>query len=467
MRRLLIVMFLGLLTTTGLTACKDSSTDKGGAGGSAAKADCPLDALDQADGTVELTMWHGLNAGNETALQALADAFNTSQSKVKVNLVNQTGYREAFQKFQAGLNTGDLPDIMQGQEIRLQQFIDTDAVLPVQACIDADNFEVSDFVPRTIDYYTVEDTTWALPFNVSNPVFIYNKNAFTTAGLDPDKPPATLEEIEDMARTLKASGVPTPLAIKLDPWYLEQFSAKAGQDYVNTGNGRDGRATEAVFDNDTGLEVFTFFESMVDEGLAVTNGTEGQEALNNLLAIGNGNAAMTIDSSGVLGTAVAVLESGQYAGVDPGVGPLPGPSGDGGVLVGGAALYIVNKSTPEKQAASWEFIKFATSPEQQALFAAATGYVPVRQSSIENPMLQAKWAEIPGLKVAYDQLVSGVNNSATAGPVIGAYQAVRDAVGEAQDQMLLGNGNPQDSLAQAEKDATAAMEDYNQRVGAG
>jgi sn-glycerol 3-phosphate transport system substrate-binding protein len=467
MRRSFIAVVLGLVAATGLVGCKDSSESSGGGGGNATASKCPTAALDQADGPVELTMWHGLNAGNETALQTLVDAFNRSQTKATVRLVNQTGYSEAFQKFQAGLETGDLPDIMQGQDTRLQQFIDSGAVLPVQACIDAENYDTSDFVPRTIDYYTVEDATWALPFNVSNPVFIYNKNAFTTAGLDPDKPPATLAEIEDMARTLKASDVPTPLAIKLDPNYLEQFSAKAGEDFVNNGNGRDSRATATIFDNDVGLEVFTFFKNMVDEGLAVTNGTNGQEAQNNLLAIGNGNAAMTIDSSGVLGTAVAVLASGQYAGVDPGVSPLPGPSGDGGVLVGGAALYIVNKSSPEKQAASWEFIKFATSPEQQALLAAATGYVPVRESSTENPVLQAKWNEIPGLKVAYDQLITGANNSATAGPVIGAYQGVRDAISEAQDTLLLGGGNPKDALAQAAKNGDAAITDYNDRVGAG
>lgn len=467
MRRASIIGVLVLLVTAGLSACKDSSDSSSGGGGGAAKAECPLDALEQAGGPVELTMWHGLNAGNETALQALVEAFNTSQEKVKVNLVNQTGYQELYEKFQSGLRTGDLPDITQGPDIRLQQFIDAQAVLPVQACIDADNFDTTDFVPRTLDYYTVEDTTWALPFNVSNLVFIYNKNAFTKARLDPDKPPATLAEIEEMARTLKASGVPTPLALKLDSNYLEQFSAKAGTDYVNNGNGRDARATAASFDDETGLDVFTFFKNMVDEGLAVTNSTSGQEALNNLLAIGNGNAAMTIDSSGVLGTALAVLQSGQYAGVDPGVGPLPGPSGDGGVLVGGAALYIVNKSAPEKQAAAWEFLKFATSPEQQALLAAATGYVPVRQSSTENPTLTAKWAEVPGLRVAYDQLVTGANNSATAGPVIGAYQAVRDAVGEAQTRLFTGGATPEAALAEAARNADAAIADYNGRIGAG
>ena len=87
---------------------------------------------------------------------------------------------------------------------------------------------------------------------------------------------------------------------------------------------------------------------------------------------------MTIDTSAALGTISQVLGEGQFAAVELGVGPMPGPdSPDGGVLVGGAALYIVNQSAPEKQAAAYEFAKCLNEPQQQAEWAAATGYVPI------------------------------------------------------------------------------------------
>ena len=68
---------------------------------------------------------------------------------------------------------------------------------------------------------------------------------------------------------------------------------------------------------------------------------------------------MTIDTSAALGTITQLFAAGQYKNVELGVGSMPGPaSPDGGVLVGGAANYIVNKSSPEKQAASYEFAKY-------------------------------------------------------------------------------------------------------------
>ena len=49
-----------------------------------------------------------------------------------------------------------------------------------------------------------------MPFNVSNPVFFYDKNAFRAAGLDPEKPPTTLDEVKADALKIKAAGGTRP-----------------------------------------------------------------------------------------------------------------------------------------------------------------------------------------------------------------------------------------------------------------
>ena len=85
-------------------------------GAGAASATCPLSALKKATKPVEITMWHSMNRALGTTLQALTDAFNSSQSDVKVNLVNQIDYNQTFTKYKAGLASGDLPDIVQLQE---------------------------------------------------------------------------------------------------------------------------------------------------------------------------------------------------------------------------------------------------------------------------------------------------------------------------------------------------------------
>ncbi len=450
-----------------LAACSGSGSNGsagGGDGGGAKGSACPVTALAKASGTVSITFWHAMNRANEEVLQRLIDAYQAQQPKVKVQLINQTGYREAFEKYKAGLSTGDLPDLVQIEDTGTQQMVDTQSIIPIGDCVKADRYDTSDFVSRTLDYYTVSGTLWPMPFNVSNPVLYYDKNAFTAVSLDPEKPPSTLDEVEEYSAKLKTAGYEFGYGLKLDPWFIEQLSAKSGVPFVNNGNGRDERATKAVFANPTGQEIFSWMKRMVDQRLAVTNSAEGPSAFDNLLGIRSKRNAMTIDSSAALGTISQVLASGEGGGVSLGVGPMPGAAGRGGILVGGAALYVPKKSSPVEQAAAWDLIKFLVSSANQAEWAAGTGYVPLRKSSIELPVIKDLWAKQPGYRVAYDQLITGVENTATAGPVLGPYQQVRDIVLAAEQRMFTQGDAAKAALDRAEAEANRALEEYNARV---
>ena len=204
--------------------------------------------------------------------------------------------------------------------------------------------------------------------------------------------------------------------------------------YVNNSNGRQARASKVVFNDALGRELFAWMNGMVKDGLAETNPDSGGNQFDNLLGIGNGNHAMAIDTSASLGTITQVLATGQYPDVSLGVGPMPGPAGTGGVLVQGGALFMVNKSDPAKQAASWQFLKFLDTPESQATWAVGTGYLPIVKKAAALPTVKDFWAKNPGYEVAYDQLLKGVNTPATAGSVIGPYKDVIDVGARRREQ---------------------------------
>ena len=158
---------------------------------------------------------------------------------------------------------------------------------------------------------------------------------------------------------------------------------------------------------------------------------------------------MAIDTSASLGTVKAVLGSGAYPNVEIGVAPMPGPSGNGGVLVSGGALFMVNKSAPEKQAAAWQYLKYLDDTEQQAIWAAGTGYVPIRKSAAASKTMTDFWAANPLFKVAYDQLLAGADNPAGAGAVMGPAPAVNDIVRDAENSMFLQGVDPKTALKDA------------------
>jgi sn-glycerol 3-phosphate transport system substrate-binding protein len=438
------------------------------AASAATSTSCPLNALKSAKKPVEIVFWHSMNRSLGETLQKLTDEFNSSQSEVKVSLVNQIDYAQTFTKYKSGLSTGDLPDIVQLQETEQQQMIDTQTVLPASVCAKADKYSFSDFLPRVVSYFTVEGKQYAMPFNTSGPVLYYNKKAFSAAGLDPEKPPSTLDEVRSAAEKLKANGVEAPLGLKTEPGYFEHWRALASKTYVNNSNGRKARATKTVYTDATGQQIFTWLSGMVKDGLATTNPDLGTGNFDNLLGIQSGSHAMAFDTSAALGTISAVLNGGAAPDVELGVAPFPSPGkATGGVLVSGGALYMVNKSAPAKQAAAWKFLKFLDDPTNMTTWAIGTGYLPIRKSSASSTDMQDYWAQNPQYKVAYDQLLDGPTNVATSGSVIGNYTGARDALRDAENTMFLNGADHKSALKDAAKKATAAIQDYNSKLGVG
>jgi sn-glycerol 3-phosphate transport system substrate-binding protein len=456
------VLVLALL----LAAC--GGNGGGGGGGSSddvAEPDrCPVDALDEVTSPVRITFWHAMGGTNGEVLQSLVDAYNAEQEKVRVTLSFQGTYDETSDKYVTALRGTNLPNIVQLEETRIQLMIDSRSVLPAQACADAAGYDFGNHLPVVLEQFTVDDVLWPMPFNVSNPILFYNTKAFERAGLDPNDPPETLEEIVEASRTIKETGAArNGFAIELSPWYVEQWFAMAGEHVVDTENGRAGRANAATLDNEIGLEVYEFLKGLVDEGLALNTGRNpsGQD---HLVALGTGDAAMTIGTSAAIGGILDVLATGQFPDVGFGASRLPGPTAEGGgVLVGGASLYLVEKAAaPEEIAASWDFVRWLNEPEQQATWHEGTGYIPIRTDAAELPQVQELWGERPQYRVPFEQLVEA--GAPFGGPVIGNYKDFREAIVTSLERMMLQGQSPADALAQADANPTRAIQQYNDRV---
>jgi sn-glycerol 3-phosphate transport system substrate-binding protein len=464
--------FAALLVALALAAAAcgggddDDSATPSGAGGDAPASVCPVDAIDAAgvQKPVPITFWYQAQGSAQQSVADLIRDFNASQSDVEVTGSLVPTYPELFLKWRAGLGGGALPDLIQLEETTVQSMVDSHSSVPVGACVEADGYDTSDFLPRAIEYYTLDGQLQAMPWNVSNPVLYYNRAAFRDAGLDPDKPPTTFAEVEAYSKQIVDRGVATHgIALKVLPYYVEFWLAKAGQTYVDHDNGRDGRATAATLDNATGRAIYTWWNDMVKTGLALDVGP-GTDP-DHLFAIGNKNAAMTIEASGVIGAVLSVLSGGQYPGVEIGVARLPGVKAGGGVPVGDGALWLSAKSTATRTAAAWRFVKWLDEPAQQARLHVEAGYVPIRKSAIDDPAVKKLWADQPMYRVAYDQLEAGEASPAASGSVIGDYQGVRDAVVDSIVRMLTKGLSPAEAVKDAQRVATERIQAYNARVG--
>ena len=454
-------LFVAAATTSG--AALAVATGAPGTAGAASLPSCNLKALNSHRGLVNITFWESASTANLTVLQGLTTAFNSSQSKVHVTLVTQSGYDDTWQKYLAGLTNGQLPAAVQLEDQRTQAAIDTQSFLPVQSCMNAAKYSTSDYLPRPLAYWKVNGVQWALPFAVSAPILYYNQNSFTKAGLT--SPPLTLPQMVTDAQKLKASG--TGVGLVLDPWHLETWLSTANQLFVNNKNGRSARATAGVFNNKTAVSIFSQLQQLVKSGAATTNPSSGPDQYDNLLGIGSGKYGMTIETSAALGTVTQLLNSGQYSSVKLGIGPFPiySSSVQGGIEPGGSGVYISKRVPALQQAAAWMYLSYLCNTQSQATWAAGTGYIPVRKSAAQTATVQHLWLTNPGYKVAYNEINNGVNSPATSGSVIGPYADVRTDVLNAEISMFTGGVAPSKAVSTAESNVNSTISQYNDRLG--
>ena len=131
------VVFVALLLLA--AACgggdDDSSSSGGGGEGGSGNSDlakqCPIGSIDKLAASakpVEITYWHSFPRENERLITEITDAFNASQTDVKVKLVNQTSYTDTLTAFRAAYGKADSPDLVLLEDNETQQMIDSQAV---------------------------------------------------------------------------------------------------------------------------------------------------------------------------------------------------------------------------------------------------------------------------------------------------------------------------------------------------
>ena len=459
LRTLIGVAVLALV----LSACggNDGAEEGGGAGNEAGPT--------AASGPVTIDFWHSESAATEATLQGLIDRFNASQDEVKVQVVYQGSSVEINLKLLTSMRGGDVPALVELSDVDTQIMVDSGGVTPVQQFIDAEEYDLSDFDEKAVQYYTVDDDLYAMPFGIAVPMLFYNKIPFREVGRDPGKPPKTLDDVRAYSEKLfKVDGsgnvVRSGITLDIQAWYLDLTLAEHGDLYVNNNNGRDGRATEAVFNGPTGQAFFRWWDEMVEKGLAFNVGRNPSGA-DTFLAVASGRAAMTVGSSQALRTVFDALEKGVQ-GVELGVGPFPavaGGTGKPGIF--SRSLWIMNKRSEAEQQAAWKVARWLAEPEQQAELFAGSGYLPVRVSAYDLEASRQVLEKYPEYLAAVDLFVGTPSTPEKLGPRMGPFSQVRETVAQGLEEMIVGGKDPAQALDDAAERATKELQDYNSRVG--
>ena len=242
-------------------------------------------------------------------------------------------------------------------------------------------FEAGIPTPEPGDYVVTEDGRYGIRFNC-----IIGKKSYSRAVADdPGNLPRYAEEFAGMCHDLHRTHVDTAKFENVKDRY---YRLLAESPFFSAGEkDRIGRFISDVPDEDTAIAPY------------LNQGNDDAKQ-----AFINGDIAITLESTAALKTLLTNVGDS----FEIGVGFFPNINADdvGGVSVGGGSLWAFKTGDADREAATWEFVKFMTNPENQAFWNARTGYFPVNVKAQETEAFKANVAQYPQFQVALDQLHS-------------------------------------------------------------
>lgn len=365
---------------------------------------------------VTLTLWHSLGGVNAAAFDAMVASFNETvgaERGITVESVFQgDDTTEKLKTLDQANDLANFPDVGLIYGAGVPSVMRMEPFVPVQQFLDddaPDSLTLDDLSPNGARAFSYQGKLLTMPFNISSILLYYNTAAFAEAGLDPDKPPATIDELAAAAKALtvrEGNDVKRwGLNVELRRYHMANFIGGQGE-YNFFGNNEGGRSnpmTEVTFGADGSMAAFLAeWQKVVDSGGL----KHVEDNINEEFA--SGLSAMAIMSTARIAT-ITDLATPE---VTWKVAPLPRvrATDTGGTAVGGGSLGIFNLGDKARTDAAWEFVQYAASPEVQAQFHLDTGYIPVNKATLELPQIKEHLAANPAYQVAIDQMLASNPN---------------------------------------------------------
>ncbi|MCD6397824.1 MAG: ABC transporter substrate-binding protein [Spirochaetaceae bacterium] len=418
--------------------------------------------------TVEITepvtieFWHAMGGTRIDLIQGIVDDFMKENPNITVKVQYTGSYGDTLNKVKAAAKAGNAPAVFHSFDVGTLQLAHSGIITPIGDIEQWDPINWDDFFAPVRSYYTISGKHYSMPFNSSTPLLYYNKTFFEKAGLDPEKPPVTFDEVVAVSKKLKAAlpELKAPITWNLHSWYFEQFNCLADSPLVNENNGREGKLpTKAIFNSPAAQQILEWWTGMEKDGLFLD---VGPGWANHRAAFGAGEVAMVMSSSSDVNQLTGLLKE---KGWEMGTGYIPRPAGaKGGVAIGGGSLWISNGHSDEELLAALKLVKYISSDGPQMAWHKGTGYFPVRKTAMEKLQAEGWFDKNPNFLVAFNQLLDSPTTDNTAGALMGTFPEVRDLIQTGIQKVYAGDMTVKEMLDDAAAKATASFTEWNELV---
>jgi sn-glycerol 3-phosphate transport system substrate-binding protein len=404
----------------------------------------------------EIQWWHAMQGVLGERVNEIAAKFNASQNDYEVKAVFKGAYPDTLTAAIAAYRAKQPPHVVQVFEVGTQTMLSSGAVYPVYQLMKDNGIAIdwSDILGPVRSYYSSGGNLYSMAFNSSVPILYYNKDLFKKAGLA-DKPPASWDEVEAMAKKLVASGAKCGYSSAWPSWVLmENMHALHDQPFADHDNGYDGLATTLKINGAFGVKMMDLLARGGREGWFTYNGRLSKAEAN----MGGGECGIFTTSSAFIAGLTRAAD-GKFTW---GTGPLPKMSGypQGNAIIGGASLWVLKGAKPEEYKGVAQFFKYLASTENQVWWAGVTGYLPISNTAVKAMEASGHFQKNPQQRTAITQLNSGKTTPNSQGIRLGNFVSIRDSIEEQMENIFSGKKTSKQGLDDAVTKSNEILKDF-------
>ncbi len=344
---------------------------------------CSSEQPSQKSSAREITVWYWM-VDRKQAFEELAKKYEQETSvKVNFKLFSSDIYA---QKVIAAARAGSLPEIfgILGEKKMLASFIKANHILDLTPYMLKDSSAWKKrFYPQVLgqnsfeknNIYEVQEGIYGVPIDMMNIQFLYNRELFQKAGLNPNQPPVTFEDFIQYARLVKEKTGAKGFACGWgEVWLMSCVFSEWAMNLLGEDIFHKTIQGKIPYTSPQWIEVFSLFDRLRQEDVLLPNivSTINKEAEQ---YFADGKSAFSFDGSWCINIYQELNPKLSY-----GAFPLPIVSTKFPIRIWGGAgsSFMVSAISPQKEEAVL-FLAWLTKPEQQKYLIQSTRNLPAIQ----------------------------------------------------------------------------------------
>jgi sn-glycerol 3-phosphate transport system substrate-binding protein len=413
-----------------------------------------------------VTLWHAMSAALGEELNKLIAAFNASQDGVEVTGLFKGAYKDLLTSVVAAWRAGQAPHIAQVFEVGTETMLTSGPVIkPVWQLAQETGvaIDANGYIPAVRGYYsTAEGKLASMPFNSSTAIAWYNLDVLEKAGLDPQRQPATWQDVETVMRTVRQKdAAPFGVTIASVVWsQFEQYGAIHDLPFATEANGFKGLDAVLKVNSPPFVKHLQRLIDMTKDNSFHYTGRDGVGDG----AFLNGQSAMACSTSALRGDLKRSAKfrwAPAFLPYDPEVIRQPINS-----AIGGASFWVL--TAPKRDSAEYrgvaQFLQFLGQPQQDAQWSIGTGYIPVTHAGFEMLQKQGWFEQNPGTDLPVKQLTRGQITDNSRGFHLGRMPEIRTIIEEESEKALGGQQGAKQALDNAVERGNKVLRDFQKSV---